>query len=206
MIRTGGIVREKSFGVYGNSLGIAYKKLGVENRGKPSSRECTNRDICVIWPLACSSQFGNERRNLGTYELEEDAARAFDKVARILGHKDLNFLNSDAVDINGPRSKGADKALAAAVEDARTFVAACGSVSSSSTYIGVRATNSARHPWQSQIYVSRGERCVSFGTARVRTYAHTTLSMRPHTSPPPRPTLRPFPRPTYTHMHPRPRP
>ena len=157
MIRTGGIVREKSFGVYGNSLGIAYKKLGVENRGKPSSRECTNRDICVIWPLACSSQFGNERRNLGTYELEEDAARAFDKVARILGRPALNFPNSDGLEISGPRSEGADDAVAAAVEAARTFVAAGGN-NQSSIYVGVhkifdQSKSNLKNPWQSQIRV-----------------------------------------------------
>ena len=164
MIRTGGIVREKDFGVYGNSLGIAYKKLGVENRGKPSSRECTNRDICVIWPLACSSQFGNERRNLGTYELEEDAARAFDKVARILGNSNLNFPNSDAVRIHGPRSVGADKAVAAAVEAARTFVAAGGN-NQISAYIGGRASEyTGVHRqrisgnWLSQIRVSPSSR------------------------------------------------
>ena len=65
----------------------------------------------------CPSQFGNERRWLGTYELEEDAARAFDKVARILGHSDLNFPNSDGLEITGPRSEGADEAVAAAVEE-----------------------------------------------------------------------------------------
>ena len=67
----------------------------------------------------CSSQFGAIPRILGTYELEEDAARAYDKVARILGDRDLNFPNSE--DIVGPRSKGADQ-LAAVVEAAKNFV------------------------------------------------------------------------------------
>ena len=80
----------------------------------PSSRECANRDICLIWPLACLWQFGR-KVNLGTYELQEDAARAFDKVARILGRSDLNFPKSAVLEINGPRSKGADEAVAVTV-------------------------------------------------------------------------------------------
>ena len=62
-------------------------------------------------------------RGLGTYELREDAARAHEKVARILGRSGLNFPNSDALEITGWMSEGSDKALAAAVETARTFVA-----------------------------------------------------------------------------------
>ena len=58
---------------------------------------------------ACSSQFAGKLRNLGSYELKEDAARAFDKVARILGVRDVNFPNSDALEINGPRSNPATK-------------------------------------------------------------------------------------------------
>ena len=113
-----------------------------------------NRDMCLSLPLACSSQFGGNERALGTYELEEDAARAQDKVARILGHTDLNFPNSDAVEIHGPRSVGADKALAAAVEAARTFVEA-GGKNQDSIYIGVsKEKGSSRNPWKSQITVS----------------------------------------------------
>ena len=41
--------------------------------------------------------------------------RAFDKVARILGRSDLNFPKSDLLEIKGPRSKGADEAVAVAV-------------------------------------------------------------------------------------------
>ena len=93
-------------------------------RVSPSSLEITNRDICLIWPLACSSQFGSKLRILGTYELEEDAARAYEKVASILGRSDPNFPNSDGLEINGPRSEGADTAVAAAVEAARALVAA----------------------------------------------------------------------------------
>ena len=110
----------------------------------------------------CSSQFGNELRALGTYEPKEDAARAFDKVARALGRSDLNFPNSDGLEINGPRSEGADKAVAAAVEDARTFSAAGGEVSHSSIYIGVcEAKGCKDNPWCSQINVgSRNVGCI----------------------------------------------
>ena len=104
--------------------------------------------------MRAASQFGHNNRRLGTYELEEDAARAHDKVARILDRSVLNFPNSDAVGINGPRSKGADKAVAAAVESARTFVAA-GGHNRTSNYIGVnKVKNCKTNPWQSLIYVS----------------------------------------------------
>ena len=73
--------------------------------------------------MRAPSQFGPKSIRLGTYELEEDAARAYDKVARILGRSGLNFPNSDALEIHGPRSEGADKGVAAAVEAARAFVA-----------------------------------------------------------------------------------
>ena len=50
---------------------------------------------------------------------------------------DTNFPDSNALVINGPRSEGADKAVAAAVEDANKFVAANEKVNQGSTYIGV---------------------------------------------------------------------
>ena len=79
----------------------------------------------------------------------------FDKVARILDRSDLNFPNSDGLEINGPRSEGADEALAAAVEDARTFAAAGREVNHSSIYIGVSYNESCKKkPWQSRIKVS----------------------------------------------------
>ena len=114
----------------------------------------------MIWPLVCFSQFGHKRRYLGAYELREDAARAFDKVARVLGRSGLNFPNSDAVEIHGPRSEGADELVAAAVEAARTFVAAGGN-NQISAYIGGRASEyTGVHRqrisgnWLSQIRVS----------------------------------------------------
>ena len=98
-------------------------------------------------------------RSLGSYELQEDGARAYDKVARILGKVarilgQLNFPNSGAVEIYGPRSEGADKAVAAAVKEAKTFVAAGGN-NQTSTYIGVtKIKSSPKNPWQSMIMVS----------------------------------------------------
>ena len=60
-------------------------------------------------------------RILGTYELEGDAARAYDKGAKILGTRVLNFPNSE-LDIEGPRSKGADRQVAVAIEAAKKSV------------------------------------------------------------------------------------
>ena len=77
-------------------------------------------------------------------------------MARILGRSDLNFSNSDGLEIHGPRSEGADEAVAAAVEAARTFVAAGGKVTSkTSVYIGVHKNpQNQKNPWQPQIKVS----------------------------------------------------
>ena len=75
-------------------------------------------------------------------------------MARILGRSCLNFPNSDALEIHGWRSEGADEAVAAAVEDARAFVAAGGN-NQTSIYIGVsRDKRSNTNPWQSKIKVS----------------------------------------------------
>jgi len=124
------------------------------------------------------SQFGNKKRRLGSYELQEDAARAFDKVARILGRSDLNFPNSYAAEINGPRSEGADKAVAAAVEAASTYVAANGKFSQTSIYTGVskdKRTNT--NPWQSKIVVSSEQSskimgCIVSALMRALMHAH----------------------------------
>ena len=107
----------------------------------------------------CLSQFGNKFRALGSYELEEDAACAFDKVARTLGRSELNLPNSDAVEIHGPRSEGADKAVAAAVEAARAFLAAGGD-NYTSIYIGVdKDTKNRTYRWRSRILVSSWDAC-----------------------------------------------
>ena len=103
----------------------------------------------------CSPQVDKHAMRLGTYELEEDAARTFDKVARILG-RGLNFPKSDALDINGSRTEGADEAVAVAVEAAQKFVAAGGN-SWTSVYIGACKDPKAKtHPWRANITVSSG--------------------------------------------------
>jgi len=120
-------------------------------------------------------------RNLGTYELEEDAARAFDKVARVLGRSDLNFPNSDALEIHGPRSEGADKAVAAVIDHARTFVAA-GGKNHTSIYIGVsKDKRGPKNPWQSMIMVS-SRNVGSFRSLSMRAHkhAHTCARSRAH--------------------------
>ena len=132
-----------------------------------------------IASLARSSQIGSKTRNLGTYELEEDAARAHDKVARILGRSGLNFPNSDALEITGPRSEGADKAVAGAVEAARSFVAA-GGHNQSSIYIGVSTVKSRKtNPWQSHIWVS-SKNCGVHLTNR-HTCTHALIHPHAHT-------------------------
>ena len=59
--------------------------------------------------------------HLGNYDDEADAARAFDKVARVLG-RPLNFPEDDESEIAGPRSEGADQAVATAMEAAKTLL------------------------------------------------------------------------------------
>ena len=58
---------------------------------------------------------------LGMYDEEADAARAFDRVARVLG-RPLNLPEDDESEIVGPRSEGADQAVVTAMEAAKTFV------------------------------------------------------------------------------------
>ena len=99
-------------------------------------------------------------------------------MARILGNSDLNFPNSDAVEIHGPRSVGADKAVAAAVEAARTFVEA-GGKNQDSIYIGVSKDRSSnRNPWRSQIAVSSKRRGTS--NQHVHMHACTHAPTRTH--------------------------
>ena len=67
-------------------------------------------------------QIDGKNHHLGNYVDEADAARAFDRVARVLG-RPLNFPEENESDIVGPRSKGADQAVATAMEAAKTFSA-----------------------------------------------------------------------------------
>ena len=66
-------------------------------------------------------QINGKNHRLGTYDDEADAARAFDRVARGLGRR-LNFPEDDESQIVGPRSEGADQAVATAMEAAKTFL------------------------------------------------------------------------------------
>ena len=66
-------------------------------------------------------QFDGKLHRLGTYDDEADAARAFDRVARVLC-RPLNFPEDDESDIVGPRSEGANQAVAAAMEAAKTLL------------------------------------------------------------------------------------
>ena len=65
-------------------------------------------------------QIDGKKRYLGSYDDEADAARAFDRIARVLG-RPLNFPEDDESEIVGPRSQGADRAVTTAMEAARTF-------------------------------------------------------------------------------------
>ena len=73
-------------------------------------------------PAVCSLQIEGQRYQLGTYDDEADAARAFDRVARVLG-RPRNFAKGDELEIIGPSSEGADQAVAEAVQAAKTFLA-----------------------------------------------------------------------------------
>ena len=70
-------------------------------------------------------QFDGKRHCLGNYDDEADAARAFDRVARVLGRR-LNFPEDDESEIVGPRSEGADQAVATAMEAAKSFLTTSG--------------------------------------------------------------------------------
>ena len=58
---------------------------------------------------------------LGSYNDEADAARAFDRLARVLG-RPLNFPEDDESEIVGPRSEGADQSVTAAMKAAKTLL------------------------------------------------------------------------------------
>ena len=115
-------------------------------------------------PADCSFQIDGKICTLGTYDDEADAARAFDRVARVLG-RPLNFSGNDGVEVaEGPRSEGADQLVAHAVEAAEVFmdkqaaekakkVAECAkSKPESSEYRGVYPNF---NKWHAQIKVSQ---------------------------------------------------
>ena len=66
-------------------------------------------------------QINGKLHHLGVYDDEADAARAFDRLARVLG-RPLNFPEDDELENVGPRSEAADQAVATAVEAAKTFL------------------------------------------------------------------------------------
>ena len=72
-------------------------------------------------PAVCSLQIDGQRYQLGTYDDEADAARAFDRVASVLG-RPLNSPEEDESEIVGSSSEGADQAVAEAVKAAETFM------------------------------------------------------------------------------------
>ena len=72
-------------------------------------------------PAACSAQIDGKDYHLGTYDDEADAARAFDRVASVLG-RPLNFLEEDESETIGPSSEGADQAVAKAIQAAETYM------------------------------------------------------------------------------------
>ena len=63
-------------------------------------------------------QVGVKDYYLGIYDEKVDAARAYDRVAEILG-RPCNFPDEIGVGIEGPRSEGADQAVVKAVEAAK---------------------------------------------------------------------------------------
>ena len=78
-------------------------------------------DSCILKiPAGCSSQIDGKKYHLGMYDDEADAARAYDRVARLLG-RPPNFPEEDESEIISPSSKGADEAVAEAVKAAKTF-------------------------------------------------------------------------------------
>ena len=72
-------------------------------------------------PAVRSSQIGGKVYYLGMYDDEADAARAFDRVASVLG-RPLNFPEENESEIVGPSSEGADQVVAEAVQAAETFL------------------------------------------------------------------------------------
>ena len=81
------------------------------------SESYTNSRYLLCSPL----QIDGKTHYLGNYDDEADAARAYDRVARVLG-RPLNFPEENESEIVGPRSEAADQAVATAMEAAKTFL------------------------------------------------------------------------------------
>ena len=95
--------------------------MAVANPGE--SRQLIMSDSYLLKiPAGCFLQIDRKGYHLGLYDDEADAARAFDRVASVLG-RPLNFLEEDESETIGPRSEGADQAVAEAVKAAETFLA-----------------------------------------------------------------------------------
>ena len=77
---------------------------------------------------------------LGNYDDEADAARAFDRVARVLGRRP-NFPEDDESDIVGPRSEGADQAVATALQAAKSFLNTSGKAKAAERVAEVKTKN-----------------------------------------------------------------
>ena len=94
--------------------------MGVANQGESRQPRMPDSYILKI-PAVCSSQIDGKMYQLGTYDDEADTARAFDRVASVLC-RPLNLLEEDESEIIGPRSEGANQAVAQAVKAAETFM------------------------------------------------------------------------------------
>ena len=105
-----------------------YKGVYLRNRGKWQSQITVSQsggnviDSCILKiPAVCSLQIDGKKYYLGSYDGEADAARAFDRVASVLG-RPRNFPEEDEPEVLGLSSKRADQAVAEAVKAAKTFV------------------------------------------------------------------------------------
>jgi len=79
-------------------------------------------DSCILKiPAVCSSQIDGKIYHLGTYDDEADAARAFDRVASVLG-RPLNLPEENESELIGPSSVVADQAVSEAMKAAETFL------------------------------------------------------------------------------------
>ena len=105
-----------------------YKGVYLRRGGKWQSQITVSQsggniiDSCILKiPAVCSSQIDGKDYHLGLYDDEADAARAFDRVASVLG-RPLNFPEEEESEIIGPSSEGADQAVGEAVKAAEAFM------------------------------------------------------------------------------------